>query len=43
MSNLPDFNNTISLKLGERKELKVPMDWALTLTKKSENNFLFKT
>merc|ERR1711874_283736 len=43
MSNLPDFNNTICLKLGERKELKIPFDWALTMTKKSDNTFDFKT
>ena len=43
MSNLPDFNNTICLKLGERKELKVPFEWALTMTKKSDNTFDFKT
>lgn len=43
MSNLPDFNNTVCLKLGERKEMKVPFEWALTMTKKSDNNFVFKT
>jgi len=43
VSNLPDFNNTICLKLGERKEMKVPFEWALTMTKKSGNAFVFKT
>ena len=43
MSKLPDFNNTSCLKLGERKEMKVPFEWALTMTKKNENTFVFKT
>jgi len=43
MSNLPDFNNTVCLKLGERNEMKAPFEWALTMTKKCGNKFVFKT
>ena len=43
MSNLPDFNNTVCLKLGERKEMKTPFEWALTMTKMCDNKFVFKT
>jgi len=43
MLNLPKFNNTVCLKLGERTEMKGPFEWFLTMTKKSDNNFLFKT
>ena len=43
MSNLPDFNNTVCLKLGERNEMKAPFEWALTMTKKCDNKFVFKT
>ena len=43
MSNLPDWNNTVCLKLGVRNEMKAPFEWALTMTKKSDNHFVFKT
>merc|ERR1719219_432940 len=44
MSNLPEFDNTVALKLGERTVLNVPsLSMAITMTKRNENTYMFKT
>lgn len=42
-SNIPEWNNTSCLKLGERIELKIPYEHAKTLTKKKDNTLNLKT
>lgn len=42
-SNIPEWNNTCCLKLGERTELKIPFEYTKTLTKKNDNTLNLKT
>lgn len=42
-SEMPDWNSTSCIKLGERTELKVPFEHAVTLTKKGDNTFCMKS
>merc|ERR1711997_1371127 len=43
ISDLPEWNQTSSFKLGVRTELKTPFEHAVTMTKKDENTFCMKT
>jgi len=43
ISNMPEWDHTSSMKLGERTELKLPMEYCVTLTMKNENTFNMKT
>lgn len=38
-SNIPEWNNTICVKVGERTEVKVPFNHAITTSKKSETTY----
>jgi len=42
-SEMPEWNQTSSIKLGERTEMKIPFEHAITMTKKDENTFCMKT
>jgi len=42
-SEMPDWNQTSCIKLGERTEMKTPFEHAVTMTKKNDNTFSMKT
>jgi len=42
-SEMPEWNQTSCIKLGERTEMKVPFEHAVTMTKKNENTFCQKS
>ena len=42
ISNIPEWNNTCTLKIGELTELKIPFEYSITLTKKNDNTFNMK-
>jgi len=42
-SEMPDWNSTSCIKLGERTEIKTPFEHAVTMTKKDDSTFCMKT